>query len=66
MSDTEKLIALIVAWVIPALLIAFDRRAQGWEKLFWVFIGVWGSWFTYGFYVLVAPFNQRSTDDAER
>ena len=59
MSDNEKLIALIIGWIIPAFLIGFSRRTRGREKLFWVFIGVWGSWFTFGFYVLVAPFNQR-------
>ena len=62
MSDTEKLIALIVAWVIPAVLMGFGKRTRGLEKLFWIFIGVWGSWFTFGFYILVAPFNQREED----
>ena len=59
MSENEKLAALIVVWLIPALLIGFGKRTQGLEKWFWIFIGVWGSWFTYGFYILVAPFNRK-------
>lgn len=57
MSDTEKLIAVIIVWVIPAFIVALWPRTRGKERAFWTFITLWGSWITFGFYLLIAPIN---------
>lgn len=66
MTDDQKLVALIIGWVIPAFIIGFSKKTQGFEKGFWIFIGVWGSWFTFGFYMLVAPFSGGERNEASK
>ncbi len=48
--------ALIVTiWLLPAILIARSERTQGVEKLIWILLIFFFSWFSWVLYLLLAP-----------
>ncbi|MCB1735518.1 MAG: hypothetical protein H6981_06535 [Gammaproteobacteria bacterium] len=56
MSKNELTITLFtIGWLVPFFLILFTKKVRGSEKLLWAVLTLAGSWFTYGFYLLVAP-----------
>ncbi|MFC3121890.1 hypothetical protein [Agaribacter flavus] len=46
---------LFVVWLIPILAIASSRRTQGGEKVAWLLLTIFVFWFTWIFYLLLAP-----------
>lgn len=44
-----------LGWLIPFVLLLFATKVRRGEKLLWCVLSLFGSWFTYGFYLLVAP-----------
>jgi hypothetical protein len=57
-SDFEVLIilsALVFGWLLPILIIIRSNKTTGSEKLAWVLIVFFISWFAWIFYMLLAP-----------
>jgi len=42
-------------WFLPFILILFSDRASGGEKLAWILLMIFFSWFAWIFYFLLAP-----------
>lgn len=56
MSKNETIIlGFTILWFIPFLLVLFSSKTRRGEKLLWSVLTLFGSWFTFGFYSLVAP-----------
>ena len=51
----EVLLILVVIWLLPVIMIVNSDRTQGNEKLAWVLLVVFVSWFAWVFYLLLAP-----------
>lgn len=49
---------LAVIWLIPLLLIVFSSKTSGGEKIAWVLLVIFVSWFAWIFYLLLAPLKQ--------
>lgn len=70
MSKNETIIVFFtIGWLIPFFLVLFTKKVRGGEKLLWCVLTLWGSWFTFGFYSLVAPIHgppeEQGADDGE-
>lgn len=52
------LVAALV-WLLPLILIARSDRTEGGEKLFWLLIVFFVSWFAWIVYLLVAPLSKK-------
>ena len=46
-------------WFLPFILIVFSDRASGGEKLAWILLMIFFSWFAWIFYFLLAPISRR-------
>jgi len=46
-------------WFLPFILILFSDRAGGGEKLAWILLMIFFSWFAWIFYFLLAPVSRR-------
>ena len=46
-------------WFLPFILILFSDRASGGEKLAWILLMIFFSWFAWIFYFLLAPVSRR-------
>lgn len=46
-------------WFLPFILILFSDRASGGEKLAWILLMIFFSWFAWIFYFLLAPISRR-------
>jgi hypothetical protein len=46
-------------WFLPFVLILFSDRASGGEKLAWILLMIFFSWFAWIFYFLLAPISRR-------
>ena len=46
-------------WLLPMVLIAVSDRTTGVEKLCWVLLMLFVSWFAWIFYLLLAPLKPR-------
>ena len=55
------LILLAVIWWLPIILIARSDKTSGGEKLIWILLVLFFSWFSWILYAIIAPL-QRSTD----
>ncbi|MCB1738664.1 MAG: hypothetical protein KDI42_11100 [Gammaproteobacteria bacterium] len=49
----------LLAWLLPIILIARSDRTEGGEKLFWVLVTLFVSWFAWIIYLLVAPISKK-------
>ncbi|MCB1735517.1 MAG: PLDc N-terminal domain-containing protein [Gammaproteobacteria bacterium] len=49
----------LVAWLLPIILIARSDRTEGGEKLLWVLVTLFVSWFAWILYLLVAPIGEK-------
>jgi hypothetical protein len=46
-------------WFLPFVLILFSDRASGGEKIAWILLMIFFSWFAWIFYFLLAPISRR-------
>lgn len=46
-------------WLLPILLILLSNRTSGGEKLLWILAVIFISWFSWIFYMLLAPLDRR-------
>lgn len=53
------LLAAAVIWWLPVVLILRSKRTGGIEKLIWVLLIFFFSWFSWLLYLLVAPVGER-------
>jgi hypothetical protein len=44
-----------LVWLLPIVLIAASDRTSGGEKLAWILLVIFVSWFAWVFYLLLAP-----------
>ena len=51
-------------WFLPFILILFSNRASGGEKLAWILLMIFFSWFAWIFYFLLAPISRRHRYDS--
>lgn len=51
-------------WFLPFVLILFSERASGGEKLAWILLMIFFSWFAWIFYFLLAPVSRRSVPES--
>ncbi len=49
------LLLSVFIWVLPILLIAGSSKTSGQEKLVWILLILFFSWFAWIFYMLLAP-----------
>jgi uncharacterized membrane protein len=47
-------------WIIPIILIARSNRTTGKEKIFWLLVVLFISWFAWVFYMLLAPLKEKT------
>lgn len=62
--DPAFLIALAaigVVWLLPILIIISSSKTSGGEKLAWVLLVIFVSWFAFIFYLLLAPIKTVTT-----
>ncbi|WP_420820544.1 hypothetical protein [Saliniradius amylolyticus] len=52
---------LLVIWLVPVIMIGISDRTRGNEKIAWILLVIFVSWFAWVFYLLLAPLK---TDDA--
>ena len=52
-------------WFLPFILILFSDRASGGEKLAWILLMIFFSWFAWIFYFLLAPVSRREPRDRD-
>ena len=63
MSKNETIVIFFtIGWLIPFVLILITNKVRGSEKLLWAVLTLAGSWFTFGFYQLVAPIHEPTAD----
>ena len=51
-----------IIWVLPIVLIATSSRASGRERLAWVLLVIFISWFSWIFYLIFAPVRKDDDD----
>lgn len=49
---------IFIIWLLPILLIMLSSKTQGGEKLAWILLVIFVSWFAWIFYLLLAPLKQ--------
>lgn len=49
----------LIVWLLPIVIILFSDRTTGGEKLAWILLIVFFSWFAWIFYFLLAPLKPR-------
>jgi len=49
----------LILWLLPIVIILFSDRTSGGEKLAWILLIVFFSWFAWIFYFLLAPLKPR-------
>ncbi|MCP5140990.1 MAG: hypothetical protein H6980_01400 [Gammaproteobacteria bacterium] len=57
-SGVMMLVAALV-WLLPLILIARSDRTEGGEKLLWLLIVLFVSWFAWIVYLLIAPISDK-------
>ncbi len=63
--DNSGLTALIILaiitffWFLPILVIISSRKTTGREKLSWILVVIFISWFAWIFYLLLAPIKKK-------
>ncbi|PKI16039.1 hypothetical protein [Colwellia sp. 12G3] len=55
------LIIFFLVWVLPVVLILSSSKTRGGEKLAWLLLVVFVSWFAWIFYMLLAPLKNKET-----
>ena len=53
------LLVLLLLWWLPVILIARSPRTAGLEKLVWIGLVLFFSWFSWILYLLIAPVNRQ-------
>ncbi|MBA6292764.1 hypothetical protein H4J58_13630 [Colwellia sp. MB3u-70] len=53
------LIIFFLVWILPVVLILSSSKTRGGEKLAWLLLVVFVSWFAWMFYVLLAPLKNK-------
>lgn len=53
-------------WFVPFVLIVFSDRAGGGEKIAWILLMIFFSWFAWIFYFLLAPISRRDSEHGYR
>lgn len=51
-----------IIWILPILLIATSDRASGRERLAWILLVIFISWFSWIFYLIFAPVRKDEDD----
>jgi hypothetical protein len=54
------LVLIAVGWLLPIVLVLTSSRTTGLEKLFWVVLILFFSWFSWVLYLFIAPVEKRS------
>ena len=54
-----------IIWILPVILIAISARASARERLAWVLLVVFISWFAWIFYLIFAPVRKENDDEPE-
>ena len=52
-------VLLAIVWLLPVILILRSEKTNGAEKLVWVLLIFFFSWFSWLLYVLLAPIGQQ-------
>ncbi len=52
------ILAVVFLWLLPVILIAKSPKTRGVEKLLWVVAVLFVSWFSWIFYLILAPVNK--------
>ncbi|MCI2283521.1 hypothetical protein L3081_09120 [Colwellia sp. MSW7] len=52
---------ILIIWLIPIIIIAKSSRATGGEKVAWLLATIFISWFSFVFYLLLAPISNKET-----
>jgi len=53
------LMVLAIVWWLPVILIARSDKTLGAEKLIWILLVIFFSWFSWILYLLLAPLQKR-------
>lgn len=53
------ILAVVFLWLLPVILIAKSPKTFGVEKLLWIVAVLFVSWFSWIFYLILAPINKR-------
>jgi hypothetical protein len=48
-------LVIFLLWIIPVIAISISDRTNGGEKFAWILAVIFVSWFTWVFYLLLAP-----------
>jgi|TARA_R110002111_G_C5815995_1_gene356604 hypothetical protein len=55
------LIIFFLVWVLPVILIISSTKTRGGEKVAWLLLVVFVSWFAWIFYLLLAPISNKES-----
>ncbi|MFQ3249291.1 hypothetical protein [Glaciecola sp.] len=51
---------VLLLWLVPFILIMSSARTRGGEKVAWLLLMLFVSWFAWIFYLVLAPLNETS------
>lgn len=60
------MLLMVALWWAPVVLIALSDRTRGLEKLAWIGLVVFFSWFSWILYLLIAPLSETSGGSGRR
>ena len=63
--ESLVVVILIVGWLFPFLLTLFSERTHGGEKLAWLIVMLFISWFAWILYMALAPLKQNPYEEEE-
>lgn len=55
------LLVLAIIWWLPVILIARSAKTSGAEKLIWILLVIFLSWFSWILYLLLAPLQEKQS-----
>ncbi len=60
-TSMAVLFIILAIWLAPFIIVLTSEKTSGGEKAAWLLMLIFVSWFTWIFYMLLAPLQQRET-----
>jgi hypothetical protein len=60
--DVLEIFLLAVIWVAPIIMIRRSNKTSGGEKIAWILLVIFVSWFAWVFYLLLAPLKSKCSN----
>ncbi len=61
--DVFEIFLLALIWVAPLIMIRRSSKTSGGEKVAWILLVIFVSWFAWVFYLLLAPLKSKCSNN---